>query len=125
MTIDALIAVLLALVGEIHLLPLPGLFGARALERLYGMTLGDPNLVLLMRHRAALFGLVGGVCMAATVRVELRLAALVVGFASVLSFLLLAWLTPGWNAAVRRVVVADVVALVALVGVAVAMRVTG
>jgi hypothetical protein len=119
---DLLIALLFAVVGVIHLLPLPGAFGARALERLYGIPLPDPSLVLLMRHRAVLFGMVGAVCLAATVRQEWRMPALVAGFVSVVSFLLLAWRTPGCNASVRRVVVADVVALVALIGAALAMR---
>lgn len=118
MNADVLVTLFLGLVGVIHLLPLPGLFGARVLERLYGMPLGDPGLVLLMRHRAVLFGMVGGVCVGAAVWVPLRLAALVVGGISVVSFLVLAWLTPGWNAAVRRVVAADVVALLALIGAA-------
>mgnify|MGYP000953548007 CR=1 FL=1 len=40
------------------------------------------------------------------------------------SILLLAWLEPGWGEAIRRVVIADLVALVALLGgcLAIALR---
>ncbi|MCX7041509.1 MAG: phosphopantetheine adenylyltransferase, partial [Gammaproteobacteria bacterium] len=44
----------------------------------------------------------------------LQPSALAVGLVSVLSFLLLAWTTDGYNASIARVVTADVIALVAL-----------
>jgi hypothetical protein len=44
-----------------------------------------------------------------------QLVALITGFASVLSFLYLAWSVGGYNAAIARVVAADVVALGCLV----------
>ncbi len=59
-------------------------------------------------------------CLSAAVYSQLIYAALVAGAVSVVSFLALALLTPGYNSSVRRVVVADVVALVCLVVVAIA-----
>jgi hypothetical protein len=74
----------------------------------------DPNLVLLMRHRAVLFGIVGILLATSAFVPALRTTALLVGAASALSFLVLAWSTSGLNPAVTRVVVADIVAVVAL-----------
>lgn len=101
--------------AAIHLLPLYGLLGAGALTALYGLDFADPSLQVLMRHRAVLFGIVGGLLLAAAFRPGLRTAALLAGFASVLSFLALAYGTGGANAAVMTVAAVDLVALACLV----------
>lgn len=119
---NVLPAILFLIPGAIHLLPLSGLAGPDALARLYGLDFGDPNLEILMRHRAVLFGLVGALLVAAAFHVRLRGAALLVGFTSVLSFLALAWDVGGYNAAVGRVVTADLIALASLVGAALLHR---
>ncbi len=102
------------LVGLVHLLPVTGVFGAASLQRLYGLPITDPNLLILMQHRAVLFGLVAGVLVAAAFVPAWRSAAAVVGFISISSFLLIAWSVGGYNALIARVVWIDVVALVLL-----------
>jgi len=111
---NKLIGALLIVVAIIHLLPLMGLLGPAQLSRLYGLDFSEPNLTLLMRHRAVLFGLLGAFLAYAAFQPSLRPLALVAGFASVLSFLWLAWTSPGYNALIGRVVVADIVALACL-----------
>ena len=105
---------MLIVVGVIHLLPLPGVLGAGRLARLYGTVIEDPDLIILMRHRAVMFGLLGALLVAAAFRAELRGVAYVAGFVSVVSFLAIAWSVGGYGPAVGRVVAADVVALVLL-----------
>ena len=56
---SASITVLLIAVAVIHLIPVKGLLGAEALRTLYQVDVADPNLLILMRHRACLFGVVG------------------------------------------------------------------
>ena len=109
-----LIAALLLVAGLIHLLPLAGVLGGERLNSLYGLALDEPNLQILMRHRAVLFGLLGALLVAAALRPGLRGLALFGGLISVLSFLLLAWSAPLYNEALQRVVVADWVALACL-----------
>ncbi len=111
---DLVVAALLAFVGVVHLLPASGAVSARRLEALYGVAIHEPNLLLLMRHRALLFGALGLLIIAAAFRDELRPAALAVGAASVASFLLLARSGGPYNAALRRVVAVDLAALAAL-----------
>lgn len=109
-----LIAIALLIVAVIHLLPLAGVLGADKLGALYGVPLEDPNLVLLMRHRAILFGMLGVFLLVATFRRALQPAAFAAGMISVVSFLVLAWGTGDLNAQTNRVVVADLVALTSL-----------
>ncbi|WP_043308014.1 hypothetical protein [Pseudomonas sp. ML96] len=109
-----LIAVLLLVAGIIHLLPLAGVLGGERLNSLYGLALDEPNLQILMRHRAVLFGLLGALLVAAAFIPGLRTLALLGGLISVVSFLLLAWSAPLYNEALRRVAVADWVALACL-----------
>jgi hypothetical protein len=97
----------------IHLLPLPGILGAARLESLYGVPLTEPNLIILMRHRAVLFGLLGTFLLVAVFKPALQPLAFTAGLISVVSFLWFAALD-SHNASIGRVVAADVVALIAL-----------
>lgn len=110
-----LVSAMLAVVAIIHLLPLTGVLGGARLSALYGIPLDEPNLAILMRHRAVLFGLLGAFLLYAAFRPALQPAAFVAGFVSVLSFLYLAWSVGGYNAQVGRVFTADLVALACLV----------
>jgi hypothetical protein len=109
-----LVTAALLVVGVIHLLPLAGVLGAERLNQLYGIDASEPNLAVLMRHRAVLFGLLGGFFVLAAFKPPLQGLAVLAGFVSVLSFLALAW-GAGVNAQLGRVVTADWVALAALV----------
>lgn len=114
MTLRYLVMAMLLVAALIHLLPLSGVLGAHRLTALYGLPFEEPNLAILMRHRAVLFGMVGAFLAMAAFRPGLQAAALLVGLLSVVSFLLLAWSVGGYNAHLARVVLADVVALVCL-----------
>ncbi|MDP1540194.1 MAG: hypothetical protein Q8L72_06030 [Moraxellaceae bacterium] len=111
---EKVIAGLLILVGIIHLLPVSGVLGAQRLTALYGITFDDPNLVILMRHRAVLFGLLGLFMAYAAFQPSLQPLAFFAGFISVLSFMVIAWTVGGYNDAIQKVVIADVVAVIAL-----------
>jgi hypothetical protein len=112
-----LAALMLLLVAFVHLLPLIGVLGAKRLEGLYGVAIEGPDLAILMRHRAVLFGLLGLYLLWAVFHPEHRSAAYVAGIVSVGAFLALAYSTPGRNAKIARVAMIDAVALAfALVG---------
>ena len=106
----------LVIVGIIHLLPLAGALGSAQLASLYGLPFDEPNLAILMRHRAVLFGLLGGFLVCAAFKPAYRSLALVAGFASVLSFLALGWMVGGYNAQVGRVIDVELVVLGCLMG---------
>ena len=114
-TLSLVVPAVLVLVAIIHLLPLVGVLGTGRLMTLYGVRVDGPDLSILLRHRAVLFGLLGAGLLLAAARPELHGAGIVAGMVSVVSFLILARLEPGTNERIRRVVAVDVVALVLLV----------
>ena len=105
------VSAMLVIVGLIHLLPLVGVLGSASLTNLYGLPFNEPNLEILMRHRAVLFGLLGAFLVLAAFQPALQGLALVCGFASVVSFLMLAGSVGGYNAQLGRVFTVDLVAL--------------
>ena len=109
-----IIAILLIIVGVIHLLPLSGVLGTEQLTSLYGLSLQESNISILMRHRAILFGVFGLFFIYSAFNKKYQPLAFIAGFISVLSFLFLAWSVGDYNAAIRKVVVADLVALACL-----------
>lgn len=116
--------VLLGAAGVIHILPLVGMFGTSRVERLYGISVEGPDLAILMRHRAVLFGLLGILLFAAIWDDDLRAAAVIGGLSSDLAFLAIAAVHRGITEAMRRVVVVDVVSVLALICAAVAIVVS-
>jgi hypothetical protein len=109
-----IVPAVLWLVALLHALPLAGVLGAGRLSALYGIDVGDPNLALLMRHRAVLFGLLAALLALAACRPALHGLGLVAGLVSVGAFLLLAALEGPLNEAVITVVRLDVAALILL-----------
>jgi hypothetical protein len=111
-------AVLVLVAAAINLAPVLGVVSPERMSALYGIDLDDPNLQILMQHRAILFGVVGGLLFVAAFHPPLRVLGYVVGFSSMVSFLLIAWLVGGYNAEIQRVIVIDVVGIAALAGAA-------
>ncbi len=105
---------LVLLAGVVNLLPVSGAISAARLEALYGVAFQEPNLLVLMRHRALLFGVVGALLIASVFQPALRTAGLAAGLVSMLSFIAIAWLGGDVNAELRRVVVVDLVGSAAL-----------
>ena len=108
------ITALLIVVGIIHLLPLGGVLGAERLSALYGLSFQEPNLSILMRHRAILFGILGVFFIYAAFQATLQPLAFIAGFISVVSFLGIAWSVSGYNEAIRKIILADLLAVACL-----------
>ncbi len=111
----ALLGALLIVSGVIHLLPLTGVLGADSLSKLYGLSFEDSGLLILMRHRSVLFGLLGALLVYSAFRRRLQGLAIAAGLVSVISFLILAGAADSYDQPIGRVVTADWVALVCLV----------
>ncbi len=125
MILEKLRAGLLIVAGVIHLLPLVGLRGSVALGRLYGFEVSDPNLQIVLQHRALLFGLLGALLIGAAFVPRYQALAVGAGLISAGGFIVIAFLVGEFDPAIRRVVVADVVAVGCLLGAAVLGAVRG
>ena len=108
------VTISLVATAAIHLLPSLGVLSAQRVQSLYGILPADPNLEILLRHRAVLFGLLGALLLYAAFNVELQPLAFGGGFISVATFLGLATGVGGYNAQLSKVVAADVAAMVLL-----------
>ena len=113
-------AVALFLAGAIHLVPVIGVAGPAHVSRMYDVRVDGPDLAVLLVHRAVLFGLLGALLITAAWVDDLRPYAIGAGLVSDVAFLAIVRANPGINAAMQRVVRADVVSvvllLIALVG---------
>jgi hypothetical protein len=109
------------IVGIVNLLPIVGALSADHLEGLYGVALEDPNLLILMRHRATLFGIVGALLVISAFRPPLRALSSAAGLISMLSFVFFACLVGDYDAELQRVVIADLSASALLVGALIAI----
>lgn len=103
------------LVALINSLPVIGVLGADRLQSLYGVALTDPDVLLAMRHRAVLLGIVGALLLVAAFRGQWRGLAAAVGIASMGSYALLALPLEAHGPAMQRVFWIDLVAIALLV----------
>ncbi|MEV7397759.1 hypothetical protein [Aeromicrobium sp. NPDC092404] len=110
-----LVVVAMVLSGLIHLLPVVGVLGPSRVAATYDVRVDGPDLAVLLVHRAVLFGLLGALLVASAWVDDLRPYAIGAGLVSDLAFLAAVRLNPGINAAMQRVVRADIVSIVLLV----------
>ncbi len=115
MKLYSLIAtILFAIVGLINFAPLMGIASDAMLTSLYAVEVSSPDMSLLLRHRAALFGIVGGYILFAAFRPTHRPVATVMAFASMVSFLALYLMIGPENNKLIGVFRIDIVAVVLL-----------
>ncbi len=112
---DKTITILLLVVAVIHLVPISGFLGVTKLESLYGIPFAGNELEILMRHRAVLFGILGVFFVYAAFTPALQPLAFLAAFATLASFFYLAFSIGDYNAAIRKIVIGDVVAALCLV----------
>ncbi len=112
--INKLFVTFLFVVGVINFLPVIGVFSANQLAAAYGVDLNSHELIILMRHRALLFGLLGGLVFWSLFNRPLRLPAMIFSGISMVGFLVLAWPMAELNEPVFRVFLVDVVGIICL-----------
>lgn len=97
--------------GVVHLLPAAGVLGRDSLQALYGASIDSDALLLLMQHRAILFGLIGLLLLVSIVRKPLQNAALWIVTVSMISFVVLMILHSEQSPLLQRVMWIDIALL--------------
>ena len=105
---------LLFIVGVINFLPLMGLFSAVQLSQAYGVELASNELQVLMRHRALLFGILGGFMLFSLFKPKMQLPAMIMTGCSMLGFLGLILLTGDINDELVTITQVDVAGILFL-----------
>ena len=108
------ITMLFIIAGLVNFAPITGMLSADMLASAYGITAPDGDLLILLRHRALLFGIVGGLLLVAAFRRHLQPAAIVAGMVSMIGFIALVLMDGGHGDKLQRLVLIDIGAVVAL-----------
>lgn len=109
-----LITVLFLIAGLINFAPIAGVLSADTLANAYGIAAPQGDLLILMRHRALLFGIVGGLLLVAAFRRSLQPAAMVAGMVSLLGFIALVLMDGDHGERLQHILLIDIVAVIAL-----------
>jgi len=106
---------LLCLVGLINFIPVIGVISLEKVNQLYGLSASDNNLALLLRHRALLFGIVGGVIIYSVFNAQYQNLAMVLAALSMVGFMVLSMLIGGTNEELLKVFKADIAGVLLLI----------
>ncbi len=104
--------------GLINLLPSMLAFLPDKISKSYGIEIPNANYELLLRHRAILFGIIGGLMIFSSVVKKYYEIATIAGLISMTSFILLYFLIDrGISSELKKVMVIDILAsLILLIG---------
>ena len=105
---------LLFLVGVINFLPVIGVLSLDKINQAYGLSVNDNNLAILLRHRALLFGLIGGFIIYSVFNPQYQIAAIVLAAISMLGYLVFYWSVGESNSALHKVAQIDIIGVVLL-----------
>ena len=105
---------LLFLVGVINFLPIVGILSLDKINQAYGLSIDDNNLAILLRHRALLFGLIGGFVIYSVFKPQYQIASIVLATISMLGYLYFFWSIGDSNPALLKVAQADIFGIVLL-----------
>lgn len=104
-------SICLAVAALINLAPMIGVMSAAQISRLYGIDADDPNIEILMRHRAALFGILGAFMLIGAAQSGWFWPALTAGLVSMSAYAAIALLVGEANDALRFVLRMDLIGL--------------
>lgn len=124
MSKNRFITVFIVIAGVINFLPVIGVLSAAQVESLYGVDVSDPALEILLRHRAVLFGLIGGFMIMAAFKTSLHSVAIIGGLIAMVSFLGLYYSSENQPTSLASIVYADIIGVISL-GAALAMKAFG
>ncbi len=109
-----IVTALYLIVGLINFAPLMGVLGQARLEALYGIQISSADMLLLLQHRAVLFGIIGGFVLVAAFKTAYRRTASTMAFISMVSFVVLAHIAGPIGVALNKVYWVDIASIIML-----------
>ncbi len=108
------ISILLLIVGAINFLPVIGILSAAKLASAYSVDLVGNDIIILMRHRALLFGIVGGFVLFSVFKPAYQSVAMVMAAISMVGFLYFVWAAGEYNDSIFRISMIDLAGIACL-----------
>lgn len=108
------ITVCLVIVGLINFVPVIGVIAAQKMETAYAISLQSVDLQILMRHRALLFGILGGFILYSALNSQYQNVAMVMAAISMVGFAILVLITGDYNPEIKKVLIIDIAGIVFL-----------
>ena len=112
---ETIFRISLFIAGGINLLPSILAFLPQKISKSYGIEIPNVNFELLLRHRAVLFGIVGGLMIYSAISKKIYSTSVTVGLISMISFIILYFLMDGINDELGKVMKIDLVGIVILI----------
>jgi hypothetical protein len=113
---ELIFRITLFIAGLINLLPSILLFLPHKISESYGIEIPNANYELLLRHRAVLFGIIGGLMVFSSIFKKYYEVSSIAGLISMVSFIILFFLIgKDMNEELRKVMIIDVVATIILI----------
>lgn len=106
------ISVLLLITGLINFLPVIGVLSSDQINGLYGLVIDNRDLMILLRHRALLFGIIGGFVIYSAFKRQYQLASILMMLVSMLGFLFILHIEGSSNYALAKIALIDVIGIV-------------
>ena len=106
--------IILFISGIVNILPFFLTFLPEKISKSYGIQVLDMNYELLLRHRAVLFGIIGGILIFSSLTKKYYDLSTMVGLVSMVSFIILYFLIGNINMELKKIMLIDVVASLTL-----------
>jgi len=112
---ETIFRISLFIAGAINFLPSLLVFSTEKLCKSYGIKIPNPDLELLLRHRAILFGIIGGLMIYSAITKKYYSVSVTAGLISMVSFIMLYFLIGGINEELEKIMLFDLAAILILV----------
>lgn len=112
---ETLFRITLFIAGGINILPSILAFLPEKISKSYGIEMPNVNFELLLRHRAVLFAIVGGLMIYSAISKKYYSISVTVGLISMISFIILYFLMNGINPELEKVMKIDFIAVIMLI----------
>jgi len=109
-----IITICLLIVGLINFIPLFGIISTDKLMSAYSVTIEGHDMAILMRHRALLFGILGGFIIFAAFKPLYQNAAMLMAGISMVGFACLVLTTGAYNESIEKILLIDIIGIVLL-----------